>query len=64
MRASLAVALREYNGRAIRWKSISTIFTKPNGSMMMARCGRQISSFAFAEIGVRGCGCAPALRSG
>ena len=36
MRASLAVALREYNGRAIRWKIRSTIFTKPNGSVIMA----------------------------
>ncbi len=36
MRASLAVALREYNGRAIRWKIRSTIFTKPNGSVIVA----------------------------
>ena len=35
MRASLAVALREYNGRAIRSKIHSTIFTKPNASMIM-----------------------------
>ena len=36
MRASLAVALREYNGRAIRWKICSTIFTKPTGGMIVA----------------------------
>ena len=36
MRASLAVALREYNGRAIRWKIRSTIFTKPSGSVIVA----------------------------
>jgi hypothetical protein len=36
MRASLAVALREYNGRAIGWKICSTIFTKPNGSLIVA----------------------------
>jgi DUF2891 family protein len=36
MRASLAVALREYNGRAIRSKIRSTIFTKPNGSVIVA----------------------------
>ena len=36
MRASLAVALREYNGRAIRWKIRSTTFTKPNGSVIVA----------------------------
>jgi hypothetical protein len=35
MRASLAVALREYNGRAIRSKIRSTIFTKPNGSVIV-----------------------------
>src|SRR5258708_7936772 len=35
MRASLAVALREYNGRATRWKIHSTIFTKPNGGVIM-----------------------------
>jgi hypothetical protein len=35
MRASLAVALREYNGRATRWKIDSTIFTKPNGGVIM-----------------------------
>src|SRR4029077_16759972 len=38
MRASLAVALREYNGRAIRWKIRSTIFTRPNGSVIVAAC--------------------------
>jgi hypothetical protein len=36
MRASLAVALHEYNGRAIGWKIRSTIFTKPNGSVIVA----------------------------
>ena len=36
MRASLAVALREYNGRAIRWKIRSAIFTKPSSSMIVA----------------------------
>jgi Protein of unknown function (DUF2891) len=36
MRASLAVALSEYNGRAIGWKIRSTIFTKPNGSVIVA----------------------------
>jgi hypothetical protein len=36
MRASLAVALREYNGRAIRSKNGSTIFTNPNGSVIVA----------------------------
>ena len=36
MRASLAVALREYNGRATGWKIRSTIFTKPNGSVIVA----------------------------
>jgi hypothetical protein len=36
MRASLAVALCEYNGRPIRWKIRSTIFTKPNGSVIVA----------------------------
>ena len=36
MRASLAVALREYNGRATRWKIRSTIFTKPSGSVIVA----------------------------
>src|SRR5262245_11861125 len=36
MRASLAVALREYNGRAIGWKIRSTLFTKPNGSVIVA----------------------------
>jgi hypothetical protein len=35
MRASLAVALREYNGRAIRWKVRSTTFTKSNRSVIM-----------------------------
>src|SRR6476661_3450615 len=35
MRASLAVALREYNGRATRWKIHSTIFTKPNGGVIV-----------------------------
>jgi Protein of unknown function (DUF2891) len=35
MRASLAVAPCEYNGRATRWKIRSTIFTKPNGSMIV-----------------------------
>ena len=36
MRASLAVALGEYNGRAIRCKIRSTTFTKPNGSVIVA----------------------------
>jgi Protein of unknown function (DUF2891) len=36
MRASLAAALREYNGSATRWKIRSTIFTKPNGSVIVA----------------------------
>jgi Protein of unknown function (DUF2891) len=36
MRASLAVALSEYNGRALGWKIRSTIFTKPNGSVIVA----------------------------
>jgi Protein of unknown function (DUF2891) len=36
MHASLAVALCEYNGRAIRRKIRSTIFTKPSGSMIVA----------------------------
>ena len=36
MRASLAVALREYNGRAIRWKIRSTTFTNPSGSVIVA----------------------------
>jgi hypothetical protein len=36
MRASLAVALCEYNGHATRWKIHSTIFTKPNGSVIVA----------------------------
>src|SRR5438552_16246639 len=36
MRASLAVALREYNGRAPRRKFRSTIFTKPKGSVIVA----------------------------
>src|SRR4029450_5066936 len=36
MRASLAVALREYNGRATRWKIRSTTFTKPDGSVIVA----------------------------
>src|SRR4026209_2595368 len=36
MRASLAVALCDYNDRAIRWKMDSTIFTKPSGSMIVA----------------------------
>ena len=36
MRASLAVALREYNGRALRWKIRSMIFTKPNGTVIVA----------------------------
>src|SRR5712675_1198729 len=36
MRASLAVALREYNGRATGWKIRSTDFTKPNGSVIVA----------------------------
>ena len=35
MRASLAVALREYNGHPIRSKIGSTIFTKPNGSVIV-----------------------------
>src|SRR6478736_849892 len=35
MRASLAVALREYNDRATRWKIHSTIFTKPNDGVIM-----------------------------
>ena len=64
MRASLAVALREYNGRATRWKIRSTTFTKPNGSVIVADCGLQISSFTFTEIGLRACGGAPALRCG
>jgi hypothetical protein len=36
MRASLTVALREYNGRSIRWKIGATIFTNPNGSVIVA----------------------------
>ena len=36
MRASLAVALSEYNGRATRRKIRSTTFTKPNGSVIVA----------------------------
>lgn len=36
MRASLAVALREYNGWAIRWKIRSTTFTKSNRAVIMA----------------------------
>jgi len=35
MRASLAVALGEYNGRAMGPKIRSTIFTKPNGSVIV-----------------------------
>jgi hypothetical protein len=35
MRASLAVALREYNGHPIRSKIGSAIFTKPNGSVIV-----------------------------
>jgi hypothetical protein len=35
MRASLAFALCEYNGRTIRWKIHSTIFTKPNDGVIM-----------------------------
>src|SRR5213594_1573074 len=36
MRASLAVAQREYNGRRARWEFRSTTFTKPNGSVIVA----------------------------
>src|SRR5262245_61139300 len=36
MCASLTGPLREYNGRAIRWKIRSTIFTKPNRSVIVA----------------------------
>jgi Protein of unknown function (DUF2891) len=36
MRASLAVSLCEYNGRATRRKIRSTAFTKPNGSVIVA----------------------------
>jgi Protein of unknown function (DUF2891) len=36
MRASLAVALPEYNGRAIPWKIRSTTFTNPSGSVIVA----------------------------
>jgi hypothetical protein len=36
MRASVAVALRDYNGRAIRWNFRSTIFTKGDASMIVA----------------------------
>jgi hypothetical protein len=36
MRASLAVALSEYNGCGISWKIRSTIFTKPNASVIVA----------------------------
>jgi hypothetical protein len=36
MRASLAVALCDYNDRAIRWKMRSTIFTKPSGAVIVA----------------------------
>jgi len=35
MRASVAVALRDYNGRVTRWKIHSTIFTKPNGGVIV-----------------------------
>jgi Protein of unknown function (DUF2891) len=35
MRASVAVALREYNGLAIRWKIRSTTFTKSNRAVIM-----------------------------
>ena len=64
MRASLAVALREYNGRAIHWKIRSTTFTKSNRNVIMAADGLQISSFTFAEFYLRGCDDAPALGSG
>jgi Protein of unknown function (DUF2891) len=36
MRASLAVALREYNGGSICWTILSTTFTKPNSSVIVA----------------------------
>jgi Protein of unknown function (DUF2891) len=36
VRASLAVALREYNDRGICWKIRSTIFTNPNASVIVA----------------------------
>ena len=36
MRASLAVALSEYNGRAMRWKIRLTTFTKPKGDVIVA----------------------------
>jgi hypothetical protein len=64
MRASLAVAVREYNGRATRWKIRSTTFTKPNRSVIVAARGLQISSFTFAEDCLRACGSALALRCG
>src|SRR6476659_4517139 len=35
MRASVAVALRDYNGRVTHWKIHSTIFTKPNGGVIV-----------------------------
>ena len=52
MRASLAVALREYNGRATRWKIHSTIFTKPNGSVSI-KCsagGTRLWTFLMSSV--------------
>ena len=64
MGASLAVALREYNGRAIRWKIRSTIFTKPNGSVIVAAVVFKFHLSLLQKFSLRDCGSAPALRCG
>src|SRR5207245_9002308 len=63
MRASLAVALREYNGRASLENPFNYLY-EAKRQHDYARCGFQSSSFTFTEIGLRTCGGAPALRWG
>jgi len=50
VRATLAVALREYNDCAIRWKIRSTTFTKPNGRVIVAAVVFKFHRFLLRKL--------------
>ena len=50
MRATLAVALREYNDCAIRWKIRSTTFTKPNGRVIVVAVVLKFHRFLLRKL--------------
>ena len=55
---------KSYNGRAIRWKIRSTIFTKPSGSVIVAAVVFKFHRSLLQKFACAVVVSAPALRSG